>query len=212
MSSPRVFLIDDNPSYLRAAARLLRLSGFEVKAYESARDFLDELTPTASGCVVTDLDMPQIDGIKLQEQLAVQSCLLPVIFLTGKGDIPTSVRVMRQGAEDFLTKDASKEELINAVHRAFARNGKERRKQSGLSELRRKMASLTPREHEVMQHVVQGKLNKQIAAELGIHERTVKLHRNAVTTKLSVPSVAELTVIWMQVHDFETDVSSLCLP
>jgi FixJ family two-component response regulator len=198
MDSPTVYLIDDDASYLRAAARLLRLSGFQVKAYRSAADFLTELDPDAVGCIITDLDMPDMNGVDLQKYLSDHKSLLPVIFLSGKGDIPTSVHVMRHGAEDFLTKDAPKDDLITAVHRAFRRNEVERQEEARIAELRDRMATLSPREYEVLQHVVQGKLNKQIAADLGIHERTVKLHRTAITTKLGVRSVAELTMIWMK--------------
>jgi len=203
MGGPKVYLIDDDTSYLRAAERLLRLSGFHVVAYESALDFLAELEPDTAGCVVTDLQMPDIDGVHLQKQLSDRKCVLPVIFLTGQGNIPVSVHAMRHGAEDCLTKDAPGDKLINAVTRAFARNAQERKEQARLFELQDRLAALTPREHEVMQHVVQGKMNKQIAADLDIHERTVKLHRTAVTTKLGVSSVAELTMIWMRIQDIE---------
>ena len=198
MDSPTVYLIDDDASYLRAAERLLRLSGFQVKAYRSAADFLTELDADAVGCIITDLDMPDMNGVDLQKYLSDHKSLLPVIFLSGKGDIPTSVHVMRHGAEDFLTKDAPKDDLITAVHRAFRRNEVERQEEARVAELRDRMATLSPREYEVLQHVVQGKLNRQIAADLGIHERTVKLHRTAITTKLGVRSVAELTMIWMK--------------
>ncbi len=146
-----------------------------------------------SGCVVTDLRMPGTDGIALQESLLEAGSPLPVVFLTGHGDIPTTVKAMRSGAEDFLTKNAPKEELVAAVERALSRNKRERGRRERLAALRRKLALLTDREREVLQHVVQGKLNKQIAADLGIHERTVKLHRTNLTGKLQIYSVAELT-------------------
>jgi len=203
MDNPTVYLIDDDASYLRAAARLLRLSGFEVMPYPSAADFLTDLDQDAVGCVITDLDMPEIDGVGLQKHLIDRKSLLPVIFLSGKGDIPTSVHVMRHGAEDFLTKDAPKDDLITAINRAIRRNERERQEKARLAELHERLATLSPREYEVLQHVVQGKLNKQIAADLGIHERTVKLHRTSITTKLGVRSVAELTIFWMKTQGDE---------
>ncbi len=202
---PKIYLIDDDADHLRATERLLGLSGFEVMAYPSAAEFLAELEQDTSGCVITDLQMPNIDGIGLQKQLGDRNSLLPVIFLTGQGNILTSVHAMRYGAEDYLTKDAPKDDLINAVNRAFARNAQLRKEWTECSELRDRMAALSPREYEVLQHVVQGKLNKQIAADLGIHERTVKLHRTAITTKLAVPSVAELTTLWLRVQELETN-------
>jgi FixJ family two-component response regulator len=205
MGNPKVYLIDDDASHLRAAARLLRLPGFEVIAYKSAAGFLAGLTPDTAGCIVTDLRMPDIDGVELQRRLGDRNSPLPVVFLTGHGDIPASVHAMRHGAEDFLTKDAPKEDLIHAVNRAFARNARERKEHARLSELQSRLAELTPREHEVMRHVVQGKMNKQIAADLDIGERTVKLHRTAVKKKLDVSSTTELTAIWMQVQDIETN-------
>jgi two-component system, LuxR family, response regulator FixJ len=126
---------------------------------------------------------------------------LPVVFLSGQGDIPSTVQAMRRGAEDFLTKRAPKEELIDAVNRALARDACDRAERARLEALRARFAALTPRELEVLKLVVQGKMNKEIAADLGIHERTVKLHRTAITTKLQVQSVAELTRLWLQAGD-----------
>jgi len=188
-----VFAIDDDASFLRSLARLLRASGYDVKAYESAKDFLLELPQEASGCVVADLQMPGIDGLGLQETLGQAANPLPLIFLTGQGDIPTTVRAMRGGAEDFLTKNAPKEKILEAINRAFARDAQTRQRRSRLKALREKFAALSARESEVLGHVVRGRLNKQIAAELGITERTVKLHRTNITRTLDVHSVAELT-------------------
>ena len=194
-SSPRatVFVVDDDISFLRAVSRLLRASGHHVVACSSAMEFLAELKPDTAGCVVADLQMPGMDGMALQAALQKAGSLLPVILLTGHGDIPTTVRAMRGGAEDFLTKRAPRTELIAAVQRALARDERERTERARLLALRQRFEQLTDRELEVLRHVVQGKLNKQIAADLGIHERTVKLHRTSITTKLRVHSVAELT-------------------
>jgi FixJ family two-component response regulator len=164
-----------------------------VETFGSARALLEHLTPEQAGCVVTDLQMPDLNGLELQAALSKSGNPLPVIFLTGQGDIPSTVRAMRKGAEDFLTKRAPKEELLAAVQRALARADQERRQRARLRELRRLFESLSERELEVLGHVVRGKLNKQIAADLGINERTVKLHRTAITRKLGLHSVAELT-------------------
>jgi two-component system response regulator FixJ len=188
-----VFIVDDDASFLRSVARLLRASGFRVVIHNSAAEFLTELQPATPGCVITDLLMPDMDGMALQEALRKAGSPLPIIFLTGHGDIPATVQAMRGGAEDFLTKNAPKDVLLAAVTHALARNQQELNRQSRLAALRQPFELLTDREREVLRHVVQGKLNKQIAADLGIHERTVKLHRTNLTTKLQIHSVAELT-------------------
>ena len=188
-----VFVVDDDASFLAAVSRLLRATGHPVKTFSSASEFLQSLPAAGPGCVVADLQMPGLSGLDLQAALARTNNPLPVLILTGHGDIPTSVRAMRQGAEDFLTKRAPKEALLDAVKRALARDAHERAKRTRVQGLRARFDALTEREREVLQHVLRGQLNKQIAADLGIHERTVKLHRTAITTKLGVPSVAELT-------------------
>jgi FixJ family two-component response regulator len=188
-----VFVVDDDTSFLRSAARLLRAAGYAVKAFASAPEFLQQLTADATGCLVTDLQMPGFTGLELQTALAKSANPLPIIFLSAQGDIPTTVRAMRLGAEDFLTKLSPKEELLNAVQRALARNLRERQHRQRQLDLRERFATLSPREREVLGHVVRGKLNKQIADELGINLRTVKLHRTNLTRRLQVQSVAELT-------------------
>jgi two-component system response regulator FixJ len=198
-SSPAtVYIVDDDESFLRAVSRLLRHSGFEVAVQHSAAELLANLGPDAVGCVVADLNMPGMDGLALQQALQQTGHPLPIVFLTGQGDIPASVQAMRHGAEDFLTKDAPKKDLIAAINRALLRDEQERAERVRLGAVRQKLALLSDREREVLQQVVQGKLNKQIADDLGIHERTVKLHRTAITTKLGVPSVAELTKMWLE--------------
>jgi two-component system response regulator FixJ len=192
-TEPIVHLVDDDASFLAAISRLLRASGFAVKAFSSASEFLEHRDANAPGCVLADLEMPGMSGLELQSALARTRNPLPILFLTGHGDIPSTVHAMRGGAEDFLEKRASKEKLLNAVNRALARDARERVKRARQGELRARFATLTNRELEVLGHVVLGKLNKQIAADLCIHERTVKLHRTAITTKLRVQSVAELT-------------------
>ena len=192
LASPTVFVVDDDVSFLRSLSRLLRAAGFRVVVHESAAEFLAALKPDLDGCVITDLLMPGMDGMALQAALRKAGNALPIVFLTGHGDIPASVQAMRGGAEDFLTKHAPKEDLIAAVNRALARNEQGRRERARLQALRQPFELLTDREREVLRHVLQGKLNKQIADDLGIHERTVKLHRTHITRKLQVHSVAEL--------------------
>ena len=186
--APIVHIVDDDASFGRSLARLLGASGFQVRSFSSGAELLATVSPLSEGCVVADLAMPGIGGLELQEQLSRLGVPLPVVFLTGRGDIPSSVRAMRGGAVDFLEKHAPKEAVLAAVQRALA-SGRH------TAELRRRFSALTERELQVLQHVVRGRMNKQIAAELGIHERTVKLHRTALTTKLGVRSAAELATL-----------------
>ena len=201
--TPIVRIVDDDASFLKAIARLLRGAGFTVKPFVSAVEFLAQPELDVPGCVLVDLQMPGLSGLELQDVMARTGHRLPVIFLSGHGDVPSTVRAMRQGAEDFLTKLAPKEDLIEAVKRAVRRDCNERAERARQKELRAPFATLTPREVEVLQHVVQGKLNKQIAYDLGIHERTVKLHRTAITTKLGVQSNADLMRLWIAVQGTE---------
>jgi two-component system response regulator FixJ len=190
---PTVHVVDDDASFLTAISRLLRANGFSVKTYSSAHEFLAQRDADEAGCVLADLRMPQMSGLELQSALAQTSNPLPILFLTGHADIPSSVRAMRGGAEDFLEKTAPKKKLLDAVMRSLARDSREREARARRRELRSRFDTLTERELEVLSHVVQGRLNKQIAGDLEIHERTVKLQRTAITTKLKVQSVAELT-------------------
>jgi len=205
---PIIHVVDDDASFLTAIARLLRANGFSVKAYSSAHKFLRQRHADAPGCVLADLQMPEMNGLDLQSALSQTSNPLPILFLTGHGDIPSSVQAMRGGAEDFLEKRAPKEKLLEAVRRALARDSREREARNQRRELRSRFKSLTERELEVLSHVVQGRLNKQIAGDLGIHERTVKLHRTAITTKLKVQSVAELTKLTQEAGIFPDPVKT----
>lgn len=180
-----VHVVDDDVSFGRALGRLLTAHGFAVRAFGSGAELLAHVTPASRGCVIMDLNMPGLGGLEVQQRLAEQRIALPIVFLTGRGDIPTSVRAMRQGAVDFLEKHAPEAELVAAVGRALASDG-------ARSGLHSRFANLTDRELEILRHVVRGRMNKQIAADLGIHERTVKLHRSAITSKLGVRSAAEL--------------------
>jgi FixJ family two-component response regulator len=190
--TPVVHVVDDDTAFLAAVARLLKAAGYVVRTYPSAAELLANLGDDA-GCVVADLRMPGMDGLALQGALAREANPLPVIFLTGEGDIPTTVKAMRHGAEDFLTKRGPKEDLLAAVDRALARDARQRKERAHLRALNARIDTLTPRERDVLRQVVAGRLNKQIAADLAISERMVKLHRTAITTKLQVRSVAELT-------------------
>ncbi|MGA2854111.1 MAG: response regulator [Verrucomicrobiota bacterium] len=191
--SGTVFIVDDDVSFLRSVSRFLRAAGYSVQTFDSAEDLLEQLDPGMSGCVLADLQMPGLTGLELQAELAKSANPLPVVFLSAQGDIPTTVQAMQRGAEDFLTKLSPKEKLLDAVSRALARGARERKAREHLRELRGRFDLLTPRELEVLEQVVRGRLNKQIADDLEINERTVKLHRTNLTRKLQVQSVAELT-------------------
>jgi RNA polymerase sigma factor (sigma-70 family) len=193
VKSGTVFIVDDDPSFLRSVARLLSASGYTVSTFESGADFLAQLKPETTGCVLADLQMPGLNGLELQAALAKSANPLPVVFLTAQGDIPTTVRAMRHGAEDFLAKLGPKEMLLEAVSRALARGTKERAQRERSQELRERFAALSERELEVLQCVLRGLMNKEIADELDIHERTVKLHRTNLKAKLQVQSLVELT-------------------
>ena len=199
---PTIQIVDDDESFLAAISQLLRASGFAVKTFSSASDLLAAADADATGCVLADLQMPGMNGLDLQAALARTRNPLPILFLTGHGDIPSTVRAMRAGAVDFLEKRAPKEHLLDAVKRALARDARDRAERARLRVLRARFDTLTARELEVLSHVVRGRLNKQIASDLGIHERTVKRHRTAVTTKLGVQSVAELTQLSLEAGIF----------
>lgn len=195
---PVVHVVDDDESFLRSVSRLLRASGFEVATFSSVQSFLQRDAPSTPGCVVTDLQMPRQSGLDLQEALARSRNPLPVVFLTSKGDIPTTVRAMRSGAEDFLTKRTPKAQLLQAVTRALDRGKQERHSREQGASVQAKLESLSPREREVLSRVARGLLNKEIAGELGLAERTVKLHRSNLSAKLGLRSAAELALFARQ--------------
>jgi FixJ family two-component response regulator len=187
-----VYLVDDDESFLVAQSRMLRAAGLEVRAFRSAAELLSNVSPQSRGCVVSDLSMPGMSGLDLQAALAASGAVLPIVFLTGYGDIPSSVQAMRGGAVDFLEKMASQEQLLAAIRGALETDAAGHESRARVAELRRRFARLTPRELEVLRHVIGGAMNKQIAARLGISERTVKLHRTSIATKVSVHSTATL--------------------
>jgi FixJ family two-component response regulator len=187
-----VFLLDDEPGMLKALTRLLKTEGFTVQAFASAKTFLESYRPEPLSCLVLDVAMPELNGLKLQERLTRSGVLVPIVFLTGHGDIPMSVKAIKAGAVDFLTKPVKDADLLRAVRAALQRATEQRELISEIALLRQRYASLTPRESEVMAHVVTGQLNKQIAGDLGIVERTVKAHRARVMEKMGVVSLADL--------------------
>lgn len=191
----RVYLVDDDGAFLSALSRLLRLRGYDVLAFDSAPALLAAIGKDARGCVVADLDMPDVSGFELQQRLAASDSPLPVVFLTGRGDIPGSVQAMRSGAVDFLEKRAPQEDLLRAIGLALERDALESAQRLRRNEIRRRFALLTPRELEVLRIVVEGRMNKEIAAALLIGERTVKLHRTSISRKIGVHSAARLATL-----------------
>jgi len=189
---PTVFIVDDDEPVRKAVSRLLRSAGIAVAVFASPREFLAQYDPATPGCLVLDITMPEVDGLQLQATLGEKGNILPIIFLTGHGDVSNSVQAMKRGAFDFLSKPVKDKELLTAVRAAIERNAVARLDQAKLSEIRARLDTLTPREREVLEQVVSGKLNKQIAGDLGITEATVKMHRAHVMEKMKVQSVAEL--------------------
>jgi FixJ family two-component response regulator len=192
VTAERVYVVDDEPAVRKALGRLLRSAGLEAETFGSAEEFLGALEREPAGCAILDVAMPGLDGLALQEALASRGIDLPVVFLTGRGDIPMSVRAMKAGASDFLTKPVDGVAFVAAVRRALEKGRSVRQARLEVSDLRRRLASLTPREREVLEGVVAGRLNKQIAGDLGIAEKTVKLHRSRVMAKMTAGSLAEL--------------------
>ena len=202
--APVIHVVDDDASFRRAVVRLLRAAGYETRGYGSAAELLAAKPGQGPGCVVLDVRMPGASGLELQQALAGTEEPLPIIFLTGHGDVPASVQAMKAGAVDFLTKPVERGLLLPAVQNALARDAQARATRARTRELLARYAALTPREAEVFGRVVLGKLNKQIAAELGVAERTVKAHRAQVMEKMRVESLAELVHLAEQLGLRET--------
>src|SRR5438477_12167170 len=191
-SSPTVFVVDDDAAVRKAVSRLLRSAGIAVAVFASPKEFLGQYDPVVPGCLVLDIAMPGFNGLQLQTTLGEKCSILPIIFLTGHGDVSQSVQAMKHGAFDFLSKPVKDKDLLTAVRAAIERDAVARLEQAKLSEIRAGLKTLTPREREVLEHVVSGKLNKQIAGDLGITEATVKMHRARVMAKMKVQGVADL--------------------
>jgi FixJ family two-component response regulator len=190
--APTVFVVDDDPAVLKGLSRLLRSAQLEVATFNSPQEFLERHDANAPGCLVLDLSMPGLNGLELQQALTTKGAAIPIIFLTGHGDVPTSVQAMKRGALDFLTKPVNDDDLIKAVHDAIEKDRIARQARAELDEIQQRLATLTPREREVLTHVVSGQLNKQIAFDLGTVEKTIKVHRARVMEKMKAQSVAEL--------------------
>ena len=191
-NNPVVYVVDDDPSIRDALDSLIRSVGFRAQTFASAQDFLKSARPDAPGCLVLDVRLPGLSGLDLQRELARVDIRIPIIFITGHGDIPMSVSAMKAGAVEFLTKPFRDQDLLDAIQAAVERDRASQQGRAELAELRGRYQSLTPREREVMQHVVSGLLNKQIAGELGTSEVTVKLHRGQAMQKMRAASLADL--------------------
>src|SRR5450755_4176111 len=190
-----VFLVDDDPGVLKALSRVLRADGWSVESFESAEAFLARPEHVVEGCLVLDVAMPGLDGLELQRRLADAGASLPIVFVSGHGDIPMAVRAIQAGATNFLTKPVQAQALIAAVRAAIEQDTSARQARANIEELRQRLASLTPREREVLTALAAGRLNKQIAGDLGVVEQTVKFHRTRIMRRMKARTVAELMLI-----------------
>jgi FixJ family two-component response regulator len=211
--SPTVFVVDDDPAVRKALARLLSSTGYRAKTFASAEDLLAQSEIDAPGCIVLDVQMPGLNGLELQKALATMDRPLPVVFITGHGDVPMSVSAMKAGAVDFIPKPFNDEDLLKAVALAVNKSQTEQNEQTEIAEFRRRLSSLTSREREVLSHVIAGQLNKQAAADLGVAEKTIKVHRARVMKKMRAGSLAELVTMATRIgfrassqHSQETDL------
>lgn len=187
-----VFVVDDDASVRRGLSRVIRSTGFAVETFASAQEFLEHPRPDVPGCLVLDLELPGLSGLDLQQRMVIGDIQIPVVFISGYGDISTSVRAMKAGALEFLTKPFCDQDLLDAIGRAIELDGAARQRRAVLEDMRRLVQSLTKRERQVMEHVVSGLLNKQIAAELGTSDIMIKVHRSRVMKKMRADSLADL--------------------
>jgi FixJ family two-component response regulator len=191
-SEPTVFLVDDDRAVLKSLSRLLRAARLKIAAFASPEEFLAQHDPGVPGCLVLDIAMPGLNGLELQKILAAKGRALPIVFLTGRGDIPMTVQAMKSGALDFLTKPVNDHDLLDAVRTAIEKDRAGRKARAEMDDVRTRLTTLTPREREVLTHVVAGRLNKQIAVALGTVEQTIKVHRARVMAKMKAASLADL--------------------
>ena len=191
-TTPVVFVVDDDPSLRRAIKRLVESVGSQVELFGSAHEFLQAQRPDAPSCLVLDIRLPKISGLEFQRQLTDAGIHIPIIFITAHGDIPMTVRAIKAGAVEFLTKPFRDQDLLDAIHQGLERDKTRRAQEAEVEKLRTRYESLTPREREVLPRVVSGLLNKQIAAEIGTSEATVKVHRSQLMRKMGAASLAEL--------------------
>jgi FixJ family two-component response regulator len=191
-AQPVAYLVDGDPGILQGLRRLLQAEAIAVQAFDTAEEFLLAHDPLAPGCAVLDMCLPRLNGLAIQQALLASGCERFVIFMTCRGDVAASVQAMKAGAVDFLVKPFDDEDFLAAVHSALARDTQARMVRCELESIRWRLSTLTPREHQVLQHVVLGRLNKQIAADLGIAEKTIKVHRARAMEKMGVDSLAEL--------------------
>jgi FixJ family two-component response regulator len=187
-----ISVVDDDAGVLKALSKLLRINGLSIQTFSSPGQFLLRHDPSVPGCVILDLAMPELDGLKLQQELTTRHADFPVIFLTGKGDIPTGIQAMKAGAVDFLTKPVKNSALLAAIEQAREQVAKTTESRALLESIKARLAKLSPREHQVLERVVEGRLNKQIAGELGTSVKTIKVHRGRMMKKMGVRTVADL--------------------
>ena len=200
-SDPVVFVVDDDEAVRDSLSMLMRSVGLAVRTYSSALEFLDRFDADRTGCLVLDVRMPGMSGIELQEQLVAKQATLPIIFITGHGDVPMAVRALRAGAVDFIQKPFSDQALLDRIHQALAQHARDREEAARKSTIRERIARLTPREKEVMLMVADGKANKVIAIDLGVSERTVEIHRARVMEKMEASTLPDLVKMVVETRD-----------
>jgi FixJ family two-component response regulator len=198
---PTVHIVDDDPGVRKALALLMRSAGLQAQPYESAQDFLDRYEPGQPGCMILDIRMPGMNGLELQQELVARHEPMPIIILTGHGDIPMAVRAIKAGALDFIEKPFQNGTLLSLVETGLKQDRTARAEYARLRDIDRRLARLTPREREVMEHLIHGELSKVAAAELGISPRTVEIHRARILKKLGVRSISEVVHMTLQVQD-----------
>jgi FixJ family two-component response regulator len=191
-SSPIVYVVDDDPSVRRSLVRLIRSAGFRVETFAQAQDFLNQKECLDVNCLVLDVNLPGLSGLDLQKELSSKGYSMPIVFITGYGTIPMTVQAMKEGAVEFLEKPVDHQVLLNAIHQAIEKDRQMKRQTNELREIRQRLASLTPREKEVLPLVVSGMLNKQVAFKLGTTEKTIKVHRARIMEKMGADSLADL--------------------